>query len=419
MATTTTTTANRRPKRIPREPTQLKEDMKQLSMDIANLISLTAAVGREQGTRSKGTLEVNIPGPNKTTRQAVIGSKEIASFRRQINDVINEIYADYSTLFRSKSRGGAGTGASSRKGRPPNLSLIAPSFADFWARANMGPVNPDLAEDPETNPPLISRLPLLRRGITTPALLQSAWATYADVNGLKNGPEFAALMEAQGYEPDPRYADRNYLHADQHMIDTLGLALDWLEGDTNGIPNTPTQKQKQNYAAKQNPSTGARSTRKPKPLERFNRFAFQRFYTTMLGALYIVPRPGNEPTPAQIAVHNDRPMSEEQEEELRRDENRTAVQQEINLLKTVRGQWNRILGTGPFAPKKGRRSQQGQRAAEEGSEASDVDEGSAEEQFQEATEDLGLDVGQEGGEGFEESSAEEPPIPREEEEEDV
>ncbi len=352
MAETTQTT---RAQRTAMPAQQFKEDIATLKRDIGNLITLAAQIARE------GSVTVTLPGQKEPV---TFGAQSIKSFRSQINKKLTAISSEYSLAIRGR-RAKRATG---RAGGLPNLSLISDSYRRFWAEANLGPLDPrnfsieDIAAGnfPDDQA-VVGQLPLLtEQAITSSSLLQSAWATYIDVNGLRNTPNYTqdelnALLQEDVYRNMtrdealkainalPQYSGL-YLHVDRHIEDSLGPALDWLE------QNTPTVEQQARYQAKLDANTDPKKTF-DEP-EKFDRNAFKRYWLATIGSFYTVPRPGAPASPAQIAVGNDVAMTQEQETNLRQEATRRDVQAEIAVLKDVRDKWNRKLQTGAYAPKK-------------------------------------------------------------------
>ena len=301
---------------------QFKEDIATLKRDIGNLITLAAQIARE------GSVTVTLAGQKEPV---TFGAQSIKSFRSQINKKLTAIQSEYSLAMRGR-RVKRATG---RAGGLPNLSLISESYRIFWQGANLGPLTPlnfsveDIrAHAFPDNQAVVNQLPLLTtEGITSSSLLQSAWATYIDSNGLRH-PTDPKLLSVAG---------------DDYLQDALGPALDWLEA------NTPTAEQNARYQAKLD---AGKDVNKLDPPEKFNRNGFKRYWLATIGSFYTVPRPAAAVSAAQAAVGNDAPMSVEVEAQLRAEETRKSVQDEITVLKGVRDLWNQKLQTGAYAPKK-------------------------------------------------------------------
>lgn len=344
-------------KKVPRKSDLYRGDVSLLKRDIGNLVTLASQIARE------GSVTVKL---NKEKDPVTFGAQSIKSFRSQINKKLTSLASEYSLAMRGRRV----KRAAGRAGGLPNLSLISPSYQTFWANANLGPLNPlnydyDQIEN-RTFPKVedvINKLPLLvQEGITSSSLLQSVWATYIDVNGLRNAPPTQKdLDQYLGQQP---YSGMNradavaainklpqfsalYLHVDDHMLESLGSALDWLED------NTPTAEQESRYQAKLQAQAEAGEKKKLNAPEKFDRYAFKRYWLATIGPFYTVPRPSSEgPNPQQIEVGNDVIMTVDQEAVLRTEGNRQRVQDEITVLKGVRDLWNKKLGTGDYAPKK-------------------------------------------------------------------
>ena len=328
-------TTKTRTTRVARSAVQFKEDTKKLKADIANLTTFASNIGRQ------GSVSVRM---NDDDEEPVsFTAQDVKSFRSQINKKLMDMQAEYSIVFKGKKQK-----KEKKANQLPNLSKITDTYRDFWANADLGLVDPDPSKaESEDNPTVISMLPMLTdQGVTSSSLLQSAWATYIDVHKLKN-------KEAK---------KAKFIKADDHMVDSLGNALDWLE------ENTPLPEQKERYKKKK------AAGKKAEEPEEFDRYAFKRFWLATIGSYYTVPRPCAEPSEVQVRIGNKKAMSEEEETELRDSDNRRSVQEEITLLKEVRNRWNKLLGNGKFATKNGKKAN-----AEEEEEAQDSEEESEEE----------------------------------------
>jgi hypothetical protein len=314
--------------KVTRPPLKSKEfraDVKAIYNSINELVTLAAIVGRE------GTFKMKLPGHKEET---AIGAQEIRSWTSQIRAELVNLAKEYTNALQKKPR------RAKRAGSAPNLSYITDAYRDFWRGANLGLVYPGQAQSAD-NVPVNTQLPFLtEQGITSSALLQSAWATYIDVNDLKDKD------------------DTLLLRTDDYMNRKLKTTLDWLE------KNTPTPEQEKRYKAK------VAAGKEPNPPERFNRNSFKRYWLAVIGSFYTVPRIGNQPSPQQILAGNTTALTAEEEQALRDEANRQAVQEEINLLKEVRERWNEITGTG----KSGKKGKGKARAEEEEEEEEEEDE---------------------------------------------
>ena len=347
-----------RKQRDPMDPKKFREEINNIKKSIDNLTVLATHVGQNGSV----TATVMVGGKQK---QEKFGAQAIKSFKSRINKKLDSFASEYSNTYRSKkcrknkkSKKDEGL-SKEKKEKLPNLSKISDTFREFWKGANLGPVNLENYSDEQIRnkefgdeESVVSYIPKLTDyGITSSSLLQSAWSTYVDVNGLK-------ITVNEGGK------DRIYLKADPHMKKFLKPALDWLVKDT-----------------KENPEKYKKS---------FNPDRFERSWLAVIGSFYTIPRPGKEPSPKQRAVGITEAMTKETEDELRKDDIRKDVKDEINTLKEVRQKWRARLGTGKKSKQKAsssvQESSEGEQLSEEEEEGGEVDTQSEGEQLSEGEE---------------------------------
>jgi hypothetical protein len=181
------------------------------------------------------------------------------------------------------------------------LTKLSDPLRLFWKDANVGLLNPEGVYSPD-NLALNEYLPYLtEEGLTTSSGSQAAWRLYIEINNL-------------------RTENPIYIRADQRMQEYLGPALDWLES------STPTAEQVSRY--RQQIERG----RRVETPERFNRNKFRVYWLGGITSLYAIPR-NAAPAPGQIAVGNDRTLSQEELDFMSRDDVKDSVIEEGALLK--------------------------------------------------------------------------------------
>jgi len=352
-------------------PKKFREEINSIKKSIDDLIVLATHVGHNGSV----TATVMVGGKQK---QEKFGAQAIKSFKSRINKKLDSFASEYSNTYRSKkSKKSRKSKEGEEKEKLPNLSKISDAFREFWAGANLGPVNLEGYSDDDiknksfkAEVSLVSKLPMLtQRGITSSSLLQSAWATYVDANVLKT-----KVTEGE--------KERIYLKADKHMKDHLGPALDWLAKNA-------TDKKGKKVA--------------------FNADQFERKWLAIIGSFYTIPRPGNKPSPMQEAVGITQAMTDAEQNYLRQDGTRKEVKNEIELLKQVRNEWRAKLGTGKKKSKQ-KASSSVQESSEEEEQLSDTGSQTGEDvdvRSEEEEEEQLSDTGSQAGEDVDVQSEEE------------
>lgn len=180
---------------------QFGEHLKGITGAVENLVSLATAVG----------------GLKKGERLALesgqqIGKRELRSAVSQVVAQIRQLKKIHKEAGKTKKRQTLGPdGQPKRRGGGFNLPIrVSQNLQQFFATANLGPVDPQNPAGPQ----LRDHLQLLtQQGITSPSLLTPLFSIYAKVNNMQNPGQ------------------RNLLMADAHMRQYLGTTLARLQED--------------------------------------------------------------------------------------------------------------------------------------------------------------------------------------------
>lgn len=174
---------------------QFGEHLAVITSAVEDLVQLATAVG---GLKKGERLALQ--------SGAQIGKRELRSATSAVIAQIRQLKKFHKEAGRTKKRQALGPdGQPKRRGGGFNLPIrVTPALQQFFATANLGPVDP---RDP-TGPQLRDHLLLLSQdGITSPSLLTPLFSIYAQVNGLQNPQQ------------------RNLLRADANMQQYLGPTL--------------------------------------------------------------------------------------------------------------------------------------------------------------------------------------------------
>lgn len=184
----------------------------EISKSVDDLVELAVQVGAlEKGQR------LQLPDGRQ------VGKRELRSATSQVVQTIRDLRKFHKAALRAKKRISVDpeTGEPVRRGGGFSLPIkVSDELKNFFATANLGPVDPT---DPKS-PSLSSQLVLLTQaGITSPSLLTPLFSIYVNRNNLQDKEQ------------------RNYLHADEHMKKHLGGTLSRLQKEIQPHQSKPSK----------------------------------------------------------------------------------------------------------------------------------------------------------------------------------
>jgi hypothetical protein len=211
MATTTTTeTTNLTEYDVSNK--DFSSRLTDISKSVDDLVELAVQVGGlEKGQR------LQLPDGRQ------VGKRELRSAASQVVQTIRDLRKYHKAALRTKKRVSIdpATGEPIRRGGGFSLPIrVTDELKNFFATANLGPVDPS---DPKS-PSLSSQLFLLTQaGVTSPSLLTPLFSIYVNRNGLQDKEQ------------------RNILHCDDHMRKHLSNTLTRLQKEIQPHQSKPSK----------------------------------------------------------------------------------------------------------------------------------------------------------------------------------